>query len=193
MRDKRPNKGQDTGSNDGADDKDGAAAWARLTGQTRPLDPARKNRRAVTLKAPRRARSKPTDVAPTPASRPALTRVRPAGAVAAAAPQADIPQKAKRRLARGGLEIDARLDLHGMTAAQARLALERFLGEARRARMVWVLVITGKGSGGEGVLRKSLADWLAEPALAAHVVEYAAAAPNHGGGGAFYLRLRRPR
>ena len=189
---KNPKAGRRPGRKPASRSDDGSAAWQRLTEQTTPLDPAQKNRLRRTAETPPRRRAEPQ--APKPKAPPAgLRPPRPAAVQRAALPpQAEIPHKAKRRLARGGLEIGARIDLHGMTAAEARLALEHFLVRARSERLLWVLVITGKGMAGRGVLRRNLPQWLAEPALAAHVVEFAAAAPQHGGGGAFYLRLRRP-
>jgi DNA-nicking Smr family endonuclease len=81
--------------------------------------------------------------------------------------------------------------LHGLSAAQAETALARFVARAQSQNQIWLLVVTGKGERGEGKLRRSLPAWLDRGALAGRVVEYGPAAPNHGGGGAFYLRLRR--
>jgi len=76
--------------------------------------------------------------------------------------------------------------------------LTAFVARARARHQSWLLVITGKGrhgegGRGEGKLRGALPDWLDRGALAGQVVEYAPAAPPHGGGGAFYLRVRRPK
>lgn len=105
----------------------------------------------------------------------------------------------RRRLVRGRIPIDATLDLHGMRQTEAHKALVRFV-TARAARGDrTVLVITGKGVGkrgetGEitqrGVLRSMLPRWLAEPGLRPFVAGFEAAAQEHGGGGAFYVRLR---
>jgi DNA-nicking Smr family endonuclease len=100
----------------------------------------------------------------------------------------------KQRVARGKEAIDARLDLHGYTQDEAHSALLRFLrsANARDARLV--LVITGKGRGGEiGVLRRQVPNWLALPEFRALVIGYEDAAITHGGEGALYVRVRRTR
>ncbi|MGF1461749.1 MAG: Smr/MutS family protein [Maricaulaceae bacterium] len=108
----------------------------------------------------------------------------------------------ERRLRRGRVEIDAKLDLHGLTQAEAKAALAHMLWRARRSGGQCVLVITGKGSKAQarefgepqrGVLREKLPQWLAEPEFRALVSGYAQAHQRHGGGGAFYVLLRRPR
>jgi len=101
----------------------------------------------------------------------------------------------RRSVARGKEAIDARLDLHGLTQAQAHAALLRFLRDAsvRDARLV--LVITGKGSrdGERGVLKRQVPQWLALPEFRSLVVGYEDAGIRHGGEGALYVRLRRTR
>ncbi|MEM1151921.1 MAG: Smr/MutS family protein [Pseudomonadota bacterium] len=96
-----------------------------------------------------------------------------------------------KRVRRGQLEIDARLDLHGMTQAEADRHLSSFLLGQRRNGARCVLVITGKGRGGEGVLRRNFLDWLSSGRAGVHVSGYAPAHARHGGGGAFYVFLRR--
>jgi DNA-nicking Smr family endonuclease len=113
-------------------------------------------------------------------------------------PLAPLGRRMKQRVARGKQAIDARLDLHGLTQAQAHSALLRFLrsAHARDARLV--LVITGKGVRGEGerergVLRRHVPQWLALPEFRSFVVGFEDAHGTHGGEGALYVRLRRPR
>ena len=103
-------------------------------------------------------------------------------------------RRMKQRLSRGKEEIDARLDLHGLTQAQAHSELLRFLrsANARDARLV--LVITGKGRGGEiGVLRRQVPQWLGLPEFRALVIGFEDASIRHGGEGALYVRVRRAR
>ena len=119
----------------------------------------------------------------------------------AAAPPNGIDRRTRTRLARGSLQIDARLDLHGLTQSLAHQRLRQFLeGEqARGAKLV--LVITGKGkpaddvgSGQErGVLRRAVPGWLAGPEFRHLVATFDEAGRRHGGGGALYVRLRRKR
>jgi len=106
------------------------------------------------------------------------------------------------KLRRGRLEPEARLDLHGMTSARAHAALAGFVAAAFAGGLRLVLVITGKGRAGEaealaphrhGVLRHSVPHWLAAPPLASKVLQVAPAHLRHGGAGAYYVYLRRPR
>jgi DNA-nicking Smr family endonuclease len=94
-----------------------------------------------------------------------------------------------QRLKRGLLAIEARLDLHGLTEAEAHHAVDRFVEQCWHAGRRVVLLITGKG----GVLRSLLPRWLAASRHHGRVLALSAAAPRHGGEGAYYLRLRRRR
>lgn len=97
------------------------------------------------------------------------------------------------KLAKGRLPIEGRVDLHGMTQDQAYSLLLSFLHRAHAGGVRYVLVITGKGSssGGEGVLRRAVPAWLSTPPFRPLVSSHDHAARNHGGAGAFYIRLRR--
>ncbi len=101
----------------------------------------------------------------------------------------------RRQLARGNAEIGGRIDLHGMTQAEAHDALLRFLRRAQAEGAKFVLVITGKGGpGGErGVLRRQVPLWLALPELRTCVLGFDVAHVGHGGEGALYVRLRKGR
>jgi DNA-nicking Smr family endonuclease len=98
---------------------------------------------------------------------------------------------AERRVRRGKLEIGGRLDLHGHTLVTGRAALIRFLHAAYDRGDRTVIVITGVGRGGHGVLRQNLPDWLASADVRALVSGYAQAHRTHGGEGAFYIFLKR--
>jgi DNA-nicking Smr family endonuclease len=97
------------------------------------------------------------------------------------------------RLKRGRHPIEARLDLHGLTQAEAHRALAAFLRNARAADKRCVLVITGRGSAGGGVLKSAVPRWLDEPGFRPHVLAIATAQPRDGGSGALYVMLRRTR
>jgi DNA-nicking Smr family endonuclease len=111
----------------------------------------------------------------------------------------------QRRLARGQIDPEARIDLHGMTRDQARAALTGFLMGARARGERLVLVITGKGREGDGpddlapiprrpgAIRHDLPHWLSQAPLAALVLDVRPAHRRHGGDGAFYIYLRRIR
>jgi DNA-nicking Smr family endonuclease len=113
---------------------------------------------------------------------------------AAATPLPDrFDAESERRLRSCQLVIESRLDLHGMTEAGAHQAALAFLGRASAARQALVLIITGKGSMGTGVLKRSLRPWLegAPPALRGRIRAIRPAEPRHGGNGAFYILLKR--
>lgn len=120
--------------------------------------------------------------------------------VAAAPLQMD--KKTYGRLKRGKLIPEAKLDLHGMTMDQAHPALTRFILSAQASGKRLVLVVTGKGKhrddGGPiptrlGVLRHNVPHWLAQAPLAQAVLQVSEAHLRHGGGGAYYVYLRRQR
>jgi DNA-nicking Smr family endonuclease len=96
---------------------------------------------------------------------------------------------ADAHLRRGRLEPDSRIDLHGLTQDGAYRALVGFLSRAQAGGEKLVLVITGKG----GVLRKALPLWLGERDMRALVAGANEAHVKHGGAGAFYVLLRRPK
>ena len=99
----------------------------------------------------------------------------------------------EKRVRRGKLDIDATLDLHGHTQDSGRAALGRFLRAAQARGAATVVVVTGVGRGGEGVLKRRLPDWLRESELRPLVSGYAQAHRAHGGAGAFYVFIKRPR
>lgn len=111
-------------------------------------------------------------------------------------PLAPLGRRLRQRVARGKEAIDGRLDLHGLTQAQAHSALLHFLRNAQARSAHLVLVITGKGVRGEGergVLKRQVPQWLCLPEFRALVVGFEDAHIAHGGEGALYVRLRRHR
>ena len=184
---------QKTGTGDSAGD----AAWQRLTKSTNPLSRHSRERHIAeppTAKTPAKTKAAAKaeqSLAPLPVKMPLGGATTLSDKTKPLPPQADIMPRTRRRLSRGTLAIAARLDLHGLSLAEAELALSAFVKQARAQGHIWLLVITGKGTRGEGKLRRALPDWLARGALAGLVVEYGPAAANHGGTGAYYLRLRR--
>jgi len=124
-------------------------------------------------------------------------------------PAQPVDRGAEKRVRRGRVDVEARIDLHGWTQAKARGELLAFLRRAQTSGLKTVLVITGKGAGKRalderrfqpwrsdeaslpGVIRRSFTRWLAEPDFAGLVSGYAAAHRRHGGDGAFYVVIRR--
>ena len=80
-----------------------------------------------------------------------------------------------------------------MTAVEAKAALTAFINGCVMQKKTWVLVITGKGTAGQGVLRRELPIWCAQAPLSQQIIEFGPASPAHGGAGATYMRLRKQR
>ncbi len=186
----------DNRSNNGLDDAD---VWQKFSQKIRPLPPEKRqtlSRRGQAQSAPRKSHtrfakagtgeglSKPESANPssgkvgTMGARPNIIH-------------SEFDRKSLRRIRRGNDKIDARIDLHGLTEAQAHQKIQHFIFNAQAQGARLVLVITGKGCEGKGVLRQRLPIWIRQAPLAAMVLHYQPAQPIHGGDGAFYLRLRR--
>lgn len=166
------------------------ALWEGVTRSIRPL--RKRSRKAAEQDGP----SPKMPARAAPPRRPAS----PAPVAAAPKPSpslAPLERKLKQRLRRGRAEIDARLDLHGHTQAEAHDRLYRFLRTAQSKGASLVLVITGKGaisSGGErGVLKRQVPLWLGLPEFRDCVIGFDVASAPHGGEGALYVRLRKKR
>lgn len=108
--------------------------------------------------------------------------------------------KAYGRMRRGKLAVEGRIDLHGLTLAEAHPRLNRFILNAHAADKRLVLVITGKGRERDddwmmptprGVLRHQVPQWLSSGPLGQIVMQVAPAHRSHGGPGAYYVYLRR--
>lgn len=108
---------------------------------------------------------------------------------------ADLDRRTMEKLRKGRMRPEGRLDLHGMTADRALSALNSFLADAQRDGKRCVLVITGKGSmkEGGGVIRRELPSWLNAAGNRGRMLGFAGAQPADGGGGAFYVLLKRRR
>jgi len=95
-----------------------------------------------------------------------------------------------KRTRRGRVEIDGTIDLHDMTQVQARAALVTAIIRASNRNYKTVLVITGKGLRGEGVLRRNFPEWISQVPIRPVVATYAPAHQKHGGSGAWYVFLK---
>lgn len=185
------------------------ALWEKVAAGTRPLQPGP----APVADSPTVSDRKPEVVAlevagprtvrPGRAEMPRTTldlAPDPRSALGAAHPVMD--RRRFDKLRRGRLEPEARLDLHGMTAERAHAVLRTFIVAAHEAGLRLVLVITGKGRLGEadavqpqrhGILRHAVPHWLAAPPLVGRILQIVPAHQRHGGGGAYYIYLRRQR
>jgi len=167
--------------------RDERALWRRAMGGVKPLREKRARVEPEALEEP----------PPKHAPRPAAPPVRPAAPLPSLEPgdSPGLDRRTAEKLRRGRLEIEARLDLHGMTQEEAHRALARFIHRAQENGVRMVLVITGKGSatGGGGVLRAAVPRWLNEAGLRPCILSFTWAQPKDGGSGALYLLLRRRR
>ncbi len=183
--------------------EDETALWDRLRQTVKPLHkrrPESPRDTAAGSEAP--AGSKPaakkagSSQGPTPAKAPKPKAASGPGL-------APIETKTLRRLSRGLVTVDARIDLHGMRQERAFRALGSFLRHAQARGDRIVLVVTGKGrksedgdwSGGErrGVLKSAVPAWLSHAELRPYVVGFEEAGRRHGGAGALYVQVRRRR
>lgn len=125
-------------------------------------------------------------------------------------PLAAFDRRTAQKFLRGQVDIERRLDLHGVGVELARVHLLAFLRGAHAEQLRTVLVITGKGDSPfarhtlhgsahfhaperQGRLRRLVPEWLAEPDFRALVSGFQPAHPRHGGGGAYYVKIRRMR
>lgn len=206
---KKPGHGSGSGKPPMSDED--RAAWEHTAGTTEPLKrgkarvhpategigqakgPARGDDAAV----PARGTAEPQQPPPPPAKATAHKRTIP--------PLGDVTPNDARKLRSGRVEIEAKIDLHGMRQSEAHSALRGFIARSHSRGLRWVLVITGKGApgrrlleddGGErepGVLRRNVPRWLEEPELRSMVVGFKTAGARHGGEGAIYVQLRSRR
>jgi DNA-nicking Smr family endonuclease len=173
--------------------------WHAVAKTTKPLKRGRRAHKTAELgDEPAAAAAHPPKAAPAAKVLPAEHPKKPATKASAPPALAPIGRRDKARLSRGRQEIDARIDLHGMTQARAHRALLTFLQRAHADGCVFVLVITGKGRlGGDeretGILRRQVPNWLELPEFRTIVVGYEQAHIAHGGAGALYVRVRRVR
>jgi DNA-nicking Smr family endonuclease len=155
--------------------------WAIVASTVRPLQG-----RAASPVPPSRPASpkRETKAEPPAKTAPPMSKRTPA-------PPQDVEPGHRRRLIRGREAVAARIDLHGLNHDEARAALTRFMERSAAEGWRAVLVITGKGAKGDGVLRRRVPDWLAEPPIRQHVAGVSEAHRRHGGEGALYVALKR--
>ena len=104
-----------------------------------------------------------------------------------------IDRTSARRMQRGQIHIEDRLDLHGLSQEQAQKEVKAFIGSAVQKNLRLVLIITGKGRDGHGILREKVPEWLKDVPLCYHLNAISYAQPKDGGKGALYIRLKRQR
>lgn len=199
------------GSNDHLNEND-RQIWKQVSDTAEPLKsrPQRAARKKSTKKPPAANTPPKGQTHPEKFSQPTTPSYSPVrqSRASVVAPVLGVDKAMKRKLGRGQMEIDARLDLHGKTKDAAHRILKSFLLNAQSRGHRTVLVITGKGEQGlarhtlhsfdvvhmperSGVLMRSVPQWLNEPDFRNLLIGYQPAHPKHGGGGALYIRIRR--
>ena len=169
------------------------ALWDHVAKQVKPL---RKKTRQTKIQVAAESESPVAARPAAPTRSPVPVRMTPPPKPQAP-PLAPLGRRERSQLSRGKKEIDARIDLHGMTQTRAHRALFGFLQRAHGDGLTFVLVITGKGKVGSeserGVLRRQVPQWLGLPEFRSLVVGFEEAHIGHGGEGALYVRVRRSR
>jgi DNA-nicking Smr family endonuclease len=189
--------------------KDELELWRKVAENTQRLQSERKaaqtplsNLKTPSTPGPIRAPIEPFALGQTASAPGPSHDVLPGVGERLAAHPVAMDRKVFGRLKRGKLKPEGKLDLHGMTLDQAHPALTRFILSAQASGKRLVLVVTGKGKprddGGPiptrlGVLRHNVPTWLGQPPLAQAVLQISQAHLRHGGGGAYYVYLRRQR
>mgnify|MGYP001817831741 CR=1 FL=1 len=183
--------------------------WTRLKATITPLETRRLEDvlepEPITAKSKQPAPMKP----PAPPAKPQQTIKPKAPLPPPVTPSlTGLDRRTSQRLSRGQVEVDSRIDLHGESVETARFKLRNFLSHARARGDRTVLVITGKGSSGfarhtlhgashfhaperQGRLRRAATQWFHDAEFSHLISGFQPAHPKHGGGGAFYVRLRR--
>jgi DNA-nicking Smr family endonuclease len=159
--------------------------WQAVTRDVRPL-------RGVAVEA---GEPPPPPPAPVPQFVPVPARPPPARDLPSLAPgrTPGLDGGTARRLMRGHMVIDDRLDLHGMTQDAAHARLSAVIARAYEAGRRCLLVITGKGRDGDGVLRAQVPRWLNEAPNRGRILGFSFARPQDGGDGALYVLVKRRR
>lgn len=170
--------------------KEDSELWERVKRTAKPLH---SNRASLEFKAemgemniprPQPVRAVPRIIRPyTP---------EPAVSIALAPKPSLLDQSVTRKIIKGRTGIDGRIDLHGMFQSEAHSRLFRYLENSYQVGRRTILVITGKGRRGEGILRQAVPRWLSEPEFRKYASGYHEAHVTHGGGGALYVRIRNP-
>lgn len=176
--------------------------WRHVTGDVKPLARREKSEPdAAGSAAGAKPKNQPpagSAPSPRPASQPAPAPSRRTPGLTpdlthGASPGVD--RRTADNLRRGRMAIEARLDLHGMTQAEAHRRLDAFIEGQHVAGRRCVLVVTGKGTwrAEGGVLREAVPRWLNTPDLRPRILSFCHAQPKDGGEGALYILLKRQR
>ncbi|MDN4630854.1 Smr/MutS family protein [Sphingomonas sp. PsM26] len=190
---------------------DEAALWVRVMAGVRPIARRPAEPAPVPLQGSAKPKAPPPPAAMPKTSRTALPAAKPSSSIkplaVARAARVQPPIVANtldgswdRRLSRGLVSPDRTVDLHGHTLASAYDMLDAALAAAIRAGDRTILLVTGKPPRpaserphARGAIRAATGDWLAGSRHSSAIAAVRAAHPRHGGAGALYIVLKRPR
>jgi DNA-nicking Smr family endonuclease len=181
------------------------ALWDEVKTSIRPLVPSRKKK---TARAVSRPHAPPTPAIVHARLQPMAEIMHTPAAKHVVPPLSTFERRTAQKLGRGKMEPDATIDLHGHGLEESYIRLLHFIEGQRLQGSRLLLVITGKGASPfgrhtlhghthyasperEGRIRREVPIWLEETRFRQHVVGFQPAHPRHGGGGAFYVRLRK--
>ncbi|SMC89304.1 Smr/MutS family protein [Rhizobium sp. RU36D] len=166
--------------------------WGKVARSTRPM-PGRQEEidefeRVIAEMAAEAEQARPSQQAPRASVDPHPQPVRKPSSQ-----HHPLERPVKRKIAKGRLPLEARIDLHGLVQSEAHAMLLGFLVRAHERGLRHVLVITGKGSsmGSEGALKRAVPMWFSKLEFRHLISSYEQAARHHGGDGALYVRLSR--
>lgn len=182
--------------------------WNQVASTTERLAPLRRSLivHAPLQEVPKKREAKP--IAPfslgaLPTSTREMRDVLPALSERLRSAPVKMDAKSYKTMQRGKLKPEGRIDLHGMTVAQAHPALISFIMTAQANGRRLVLVITGKGGKREelgaiapqrmGALKRQVPIWLTMAPVSSAVLQVTESHIKHGGVGAYYVYLRRAR
>ena len=166
--------------------------WAAASRHVRRLDQAETPEAVITDEL-QKPKSRPVRVASTTTKSTSLAPVKASVKAQTNLGAGPVQNRQnERRVRRGKQAISASFDLHGFNQEDAWNALPKFLSRERARGSQCVIIITGKGRYGEGVLRRNFLRWIETQGARALISGYAPAHQRHGGGGAWYVYLRKP-
>ncbi len=178
--------------------------WARVSGSVTPPKTRKAARvtpgallpdeplKPETIKAPRPpVVGKPKTSTKIRAASAGSARTTPTPVPAPRSVPEELEPRRQRRLSRERDPIEASIDLHGFGRFEAEDQLRAFLTQSQARGLRAVLVVTGQGRRGGGIIRASIHEWLQGHALRGVVSGFAMAHRRHGGDGAIYVTLKR--
>lgn len=154
--------------------------WGRVARSVKPLEPSEFREHSVATEAPSVAKKESRVKVKVQVKKPEVRR-----------PSEMLNRESERQIRRGDVEIDATCDLHYFNGDLAHSIMKRFVIRKRQEGCRSILIITGKGHGGEGLIRRSFRLWLETEEARSLITGFAPAHYKHGGTGAFYLFLRK--